>query len=387
MRKRKERTMKPDTKKIAFIICINDADAYAECRYYIDRLKLPDGFNKDIITIEDAPSMAAGYNAGMESSNAKYKVYLHQDVMIIDINFIEKLLKVFCSSNSIGILGCVGATKLSSDAMAVTSWNVGKVVQNAGPLLLEYEEVSGLYAKVEAIDGLLMATQHDVRWREDIMDGWDFYDISQCMEFKRNGYLAVVPRQEQPWCYHDNHSSNMEQYNFYRGRFIKEYATDGNFHMPPIWKKGEEYRKLKKQSINLMESFIQAGDHTQLHQIFMQPEYRKYMHLDEYKVIADIDYLEQHAQSEKRLWQPGANDAAMLLRKIRKLKSILKRIEYCAAPTEQAMQQLLSCYSVYAIAGVFEQYVERRQHVYEEIKSYFIKNQRSELEIWMKLQL
>lgn len=379
--------MKPDTKKIAFIICINDADAYAECRYYIDRLKLPDGFNKDIITIEDAPSMAAGYNAGMESSNAKYKVYLHQDVMIIDIKFIEKLLKVFRSSNSIGILGCVGATKLSSDAMAVTSWNVGKVVQNAGPLLLEYEEVSGLYAKVEAIDGLLMATQHDVRWREDIMDGWDFYDISQCMEFKRNGYLAVVPRQEQPWCYHDNHSSNMEQYNFYRGRFIKEYAAEGDFHMPPVWEKGEEYRKLKKQSINLMESYIQAGDHTQLHQIFMQPEYRKYMHLDEYKVIADIDYLEQHAQSEKRLWQPGANDAAMLLRKIRKLKSILKRIEYCAESTEQAMQQLLSCYSVYAIAGVFEQYVERRQHVYEEIKSYFINNRRPELEIWMKLQL
>lgn len=374
-----------DEKTIAFIICINDADAYAECRYYIDRLKLPDGFQKDIITIEDAPSMAAGYNAGMESSNAKYKVYLHQDVMIVNINFIEELLNVFRANSSIGILGCVGATKLGSEAMAVTSWDIGKVLHNAVPLLLEYKEVSGLYAKVEALDGLLMVTQYDIKWREDIMDGWDFYDISQCMEFKRNGYLAVVPRQEQPWCYHDNHSSNMDQYNFYRERFINEYAVDGGFHMPPVWKKGEEFRKLKKQSIDLMESFIQAGDHAQLHQIFLQPEYRKYMHLNDYKLLADIDYLEQHAQSEKRLWQPEINDVSILLDKVRKLKYMVKRIEYCAAPTGQTMEQIMECYSVYAIAGIFQQYVERKQYVYEKIKQYFKRNQRAELNVWEKL--
>ena len=74
-------------KKITFILCVNDDTEFSECRFYLDRLILPEGFEKDIITIEEAPSMTAGYNAGMQSSDAKYKVYLHQDVFIIYKDF------------------------------------------------------------------------------------------------------------------------------------------------------------------------------------------------------------------------------------------------------------------------------------------------------------
>ena len=31
--------------------------------------------------------------------------------------------------------------------------------------------------EVEGVDGLLMATQYDIPWREDLFDGWDFYDL------------------------------------------------------------------------------------------------------------------------------------------------------------------------------------------------------------------
>lgn len=134
-----------------------------------------------------------------------------------------------------------------------------------------------------------------------------------------------------------------------------------------------------------MESFIQAGDHAQLQNIFTEPQYRKYMHLNEYKVIADIDYLEQRALSNKRLWPPGRNDILMLLSKIRKLKHMIKRIEYNAAPTDQTMQQITTYYSVYAIIVIFQQYVERRQLVYEKLRQYFQKNQQSALEVWEKL--
>ena len=58
--------------------------------------------------------------------------------------------------------------------------------------------------EVEALDGLLLATSRDVRWREDLFDGWDFYDVSQCLEMRRMGWRVVVPCQETPWCYHDN---------------------------------------------------------------------------------------------------------------------------------------------------------------------------------------
>lgn len=82
---------------------------------------------------------------------------------------------------------------------------------------------------VEAVDGFIMATQYDLPWREDLFDGWDYYDISQCMEMKRNGYKCVVPKQIRPWCYHDNSYSKMEKYYDYAQVFVKEYQDIRNF--------------------------------------------------------------------------------------------------------------------------------------------------------------
>lgn len=146
-------------KKIAFIICVSDINKVTECIYYLDRLKAPEGFEKDVITIQDAPSMAAGYNAGMNSSDAKYKVYLHQDVFIINPNFMIDLLEIFGKDTRIGIVGCIGAAKLGKTAMAVSSWDTGKVIHNCIPMLMEGEkEITNDYAQVQALDGLLLAT-------------------------------------------------------------------------------------------------------------------------------------------------------------------------------------------------------------------------------------
>ena len=239
-------------KKIAFIICVSDINKVTECIYYLDRLKAPEGFEKDVITIQDAPSMAAGYNAGMNSSVARYKVYLHQDVFIINPNFMIDLLEIFGKDTRIGIVGCIGAAKLGKTAMAVSSWDTGKVIHNCIPMLMEGEkEITNDYAQVQALDGLLLATQYDIPWREDIMDGWDFYDISQCMEFARAGYKAVVPRQKTIWCFHDNKSSDMSNYSYYRQRFIKEYAQDGSFEMSAPWEGTLKYQNMKQQTIEI----------------------------------------------------------------------------------------------------------------------------------------
>ena len=46
--------------QIAFITCVSDEEEYAECRYYLNRLRIPDGYETDIISVREAPSMAAG---------------------------------------------------------------------------------------------------------------------------------------------------------------------------------------------------------------------------------------------------------------------------------------------------------------------------------------
>ena len=65
-----------DEKKIAFIICVNNELYFEECVYYINRLIIPEGFSTDVIAIREADSMCAAYNAGMQSSDAKYKICL-----------------------------------------------------------------------------------------------------------------------------------------------------------------------------------------------------------------------------------------------------------------------------------------------------------------------
>ena len=90
--------------KIAFIICTNNQLYFNECQYYIHNLILPEGMELDVIGITEAPSMCAGYNAGMQSSDAKYKVYLHQDVFIREPKFIIYLLERFQKDKQIGMI-------------------------------------------------------------------------------------------------------------------------------------------------------------------------------------------------------------------------------------------------------------------------------------------
>ena len=82
-------------KKICFIMCVNDKLYEEECIRYIQKLNVPEGYEVEQLSIWDAPSMAAGYNEGMRQSDAKYKVYMHQDVFIRDSRFLEKTLRIF----------------------------------------------------------------------------------------------------------------------------------------------------------------------------------------------------------------------------------------------------------------------------------------------------
>lgn len=104
-------------KEVCFIICSNDQLYTEECLYYIAHLHVPDGYQINVLTIEDAGSMTAGYNEGMCASDAKYKVYLHQDVFIINRNFIQDFLDVFEQDEKIGMIGMVGASRLSTSGI------------------------------------------------------------------------------------------------------------------------------------------------------------------------------------------------------------------------------------------------------------------------------
>ncbi|MGN0496566.1 MAG: glycosyltransferase family protein [Lachnospiraceae bacterium] len=214
-----------DEKKICFIMCSNDELYESEALYYISHLDVPKGYTLDVLCVKEAKSMAAGYNEGMQVSDAKYKIYLHQDVFIVEKLFLHKMLDLF-QNPQIGMIGMVGSVKMPEN---VTMWygpRVGKIYSSniSGTIIGKCDDFSGDYAVVEAIDGLLMATQYDIKWREDIFDKWDFYDVSQSFEFRRAGYQVVVPNINKPWVLHDDGFSDLKNYEQERQKLKKEYA-------------------------------------------------------------------------------------------------------------------------------------------------------------------
>ncbi len=215
-----------DERKICFIACVNNENYEQEMLRYLKRLNVPRGYEMESFSIWGAESMAAGDNEGMRRSSAKYKVYLHQDVFIVNKNFISDLLDIF-REEDIGMAGMVGVPQLPENSIMWNAPRIGKIYayliyQSSNSV---FGGIEGRYQQVQAVDGLLIATQYDLPWREDLFHNWDFYDISQGQEFIKKGYRIVVPYQKQPWCIHDDGFNNLKNYYSARRIFQNEYRT------------------------------------------------------------------------------------------------------------------------------------------------------------------
>ena len=185
-----------DSSKIAVIYCTNDEFYDRECILYLKRLRIPDGMKLEINPVINASGMAAGYNTAMAYSDATYKIYIHHDTFIIDTKLLSKLIDIFKSNSDIGLIGNFGTTKLPQSGR----WYENEISDSRGNLYQEEIlnikksvsfEKEGSFEYADAIDGIFMAASKDVVWREDLFDGWHFYDISQTFEFRKAGYRTV----------------------------------------------------------------------------------------------------------------------------------------------------------------------------------------------------
>lgn len=216
-----------NNKEICFISCVNNKEYESEMIRYLNDLRVPDGFMVNQISVYDASSMAAGYNEAMQGSDAKYKIYLHQDVFIIKKSFIQDLLAVFLDE-TVGMIGMAGTAHMPKTGVMWDGDMIGLIyssnISQAGESLFNWPMTP--YSEVEAADGLLLATQYDIPWRDDLFKGFDFYDISQSYEFRRAGYRVAIPHMgEQPWVFHDSGVLNMTDYERWRQVFINEYFS------------------------------------------------------------------------------------------------------------------------------------------------------------------
>ena len=205
---------------------------------------IPDGYEIDLINIIDASSMTQGYQEAMEASDARYKIYMHHDVFILNKNFLIDLLNIFHSDPQIGLIGMVGYTHIPPDGIMWHMTRSGdiyrkKYASDYSPLSqYQYSVSKDGYTYVAEIDGLLMATCIDLPWNAEDLKDWDFYDAFQSIYFLENGYKIAVPNQKHPWVFHDdNVVLNMFNYDKYRHLFMERYKHFLGKHYSQILKK------------------------------------------------------------------------------------------------------------------------------------------------------
>ena len=222
-------------RKICFIAAVDDMQKAEECCKYINHLIIPDGYEIDFITITEAESMAGAYQNGMENTDAKYKVYLHQDAFIINPDFIQDVMAVFNADSNIGMIGLLGIDYLPENADFDNKWNAGSVIEYRGyrtdivseDMFYQWKEqlkdyvpeiskkeyssiesngsdsISVFVKKVCAVQGFCMVTSVDIPWTQESVFGWNYADIAHAIDMQKAGYSVVIPYQKTPWCYHD----------------------------------------------------------------------------------------------------------------------------------------------------------------------------------------
>lgn len=317
--------------KIAFIICTNNQLYFNECQYYIHNLILPQGMELDVIGVTEAPSMCAGYNAGMKSSDAKYKVYLHQDVFIREPRFIIYLLERFQNDAYIGMIGMIGGNGMPKTGVTYRDWNVGKV-DCRDPDMAYYmygaKDMKEEDTIVEAVDGLLIATQYDIPWREDLFKHFDFYDVSQSFEMRRAGYKVLVPYQETPWVIHDSSFAKLTYYDEARKICLREYPeylyTDGGFKFTY----DKEWNDLSDLLADQIKALIAAHEWKQVGQIIgsYRGAGRKSSEIEILGILYDI-YEKEKTAGVKNSFFMGCRDYQEIYEKYMSVRFLMRRME------------------------------------------------------------
>lgn len=212
---------------VAFITCVNSQSLYDQCLAHVAALD-KQGFSVELIPVQSQVSIANAYNRAMLSSKAKYKIYLHQDAFILEPLFLHHIRNIFSSDPSIGMIGMLGGRTLPFiQSRQIWLWDCveifGQVFVPSANRSFGGMPTANPYEWVTVIDGCLMATQYDLPWREDIFDGFHYYDLSQSLEFWKKDLKVVVPGQQKPWVSHICFQQCDNEFYRLREKFIKEY--------------------------------------------------------------------------------------------------------------------------------------------------------------------
>ena len=172
------------------IICSVDPWKFAICARHYEQLLA--GRRHEIIGIHDAKSLAEGYNRGLARSTGDIIIFSHDDVLILDDHFAEKIAARLADYD---ILGWAGTSRLidAGWVMAGQPFIHGAVAHATDKCLaltLYGVDAWPVVDGIQAIDGLLMIARREAAlatgFDAETFDGFHLYDL----DFSFAAFLA-----------------------------------------------------------------------------------------------------------------------------------------------------------------------------------------------------
>ena len=163
----------------------------------LDRLNTYLGNHKGKIIAIEANRICKAYNLIREEFNrtkdAELLVLMHDDLYLLDDQWVEKLRLHFKITPSAGIAGIAGATGIRSLEWWTSPHTFGQLHESRGFLRLGERR-----SEVDAIDGCFMAltpnTAKTTSFDEEAFFHFHGYDLDYCLAAKLNGLKThVIP--------------------------------------------------------------------------------------------------------------------------------------------------------------------------------------------------
>jgi cellulose synthase/poly-beta-1,6-N-acetylglucosamine synthase-like glycosyltransferase len=178
--------------KVSIIICsIDDRRFENVAENYRQRMG---DWPYELIRIKNTPSLAHGYNQGMERSTGEFLIFSHDDIEILTPDFCTRLL---AHLESFDLVGVAGTSRLLDGRWisAGQPWIHGQVMERAptedGLVLTVFgPPEQRARGSIQALDGVFLAARRraaeSLRFDEKMFDGFHLYDI----DFSYRTHLA-----------------------------------------------------------------------------------------------------------------------------------------------------------------------------------------------------
>lgn len=131
----------------------------------------------ELVLVENPTSIASAYSEGQARATRPIRCYVHHDVQILDLPRLREALRVCPDWGVVGVIGCRDERIPWWDGSCLGSVFDGRIgALNFGP-----------GGECSMLDGLLLATSHEVEWDLDY-PGFHGYDHDMCSQMLARGF-------------------------------------------------------------------------------------------------------------------------------------------------------------------------------------------------------